>query len=175
MANLAYYVLLVFAVVFLVVYFGSQIVTYLLLRWTRKRLRNKKKKAWETNTEFSTCDVLPTNGINAVITHTWNFLLEPWLAYEGKLILQDVLDLAIEDGTYGIERLEIKELTWGIIAPKLSNIALQLLFPERHVRISFTMDFTSSDLDCLVSFCETMMMVMLTHLWASEWLLIDAD
>ena len=151
----------------LVVALGWIIFTYTvrriaayILRWSRRKLSEKKaKKRQEAfipslNT-FSTCDVLPSNGINALIRHTWNFFLEPYLAAEGRVILQGVLERSIEENKKiapdsVIEWLDIRELTWGISPPKLSNIALQLFFPERHLKLSFTLELSSTDLHCLM-------------------------
>ncbi|QDZ19459.1 hypothetical protein HOP50_03g19750 [Chloropicon primus] len=128
-----------------------------ILNWTKSRLRRKKREeAFIPNANnFSTCDVLPSNGINALIRHTWNFFLEPYLAAEGLLILQGVLEGSIEENkkiepNSVIEWCQIKELTWGTSPPKLSNIALQLLFPERCLKISFTLELSSTDLHCLI-------------------------
>lgn len=145
------------ALALVIAWFAVRIASHMLLEYTRRRLvhtkranRERDRLGVDSETYFSTCDVLPTNGVNAVVRHAWNFFLEPWLAYEGKELLQGILERSVEDHPMGIERVAIQELTWGIHAPKLSNIALQLLFPERHLKVSFTLDFVSSDLHCLL-------------------------
>ena len=149
--------LLVAAIGWILFYVSVRWLAAYVLEFSRRRLRKKKREEAfipPTN-QFSTCDVLPSNGINALIRHTWNFFLEPYLASEGLVILQGVLERSIEESqettpNQVIEWLQIKELTWGISPPKLSNIALQLLFPERHLKISFTLELSSTDLHCLM-------------------------
>ena len=64
-----------------------------VLNWTKRKLRKKREEPFiPSENVFSTCDVLPSNGINALIRHTWNFFLEPYLASEGLVILQGVLE-----------------------------------------------------------------------------------
>jgi len=127
-----------------------------VLNWTKRKLRKKREEPFiPSENVFSTCDVLPSNGINALIRHTWNFFLEPYLASEGLVILQGVLERSIEENkklqpNAVVEWCDIKELTWGISPPKLSNIALQLLFPERCLKISFTLELSSTDLHCVM-------------------------
>ena len=88
-----------------------------VLNWTKRKLRKKREEPFiPSENVFSTCDVLPSNGINALIRHTWNFFLEPYLASEGLVILQGVLERSIEENkklqpNAVVEWCDIKELT----------------------------------------------------------------